>query len=271
MLQSRSLLARSRIFAAGPSVAARQAFLARRAAAAQPGLTQVACMQVATVPARQGERTNARQPWKTLMAAPLLLMLIAYAREREDSIAYCEDPGRADRIRGGYENKIRFFSPPEKAFEIFASKKLDDGELCMTYSDFLRAVTPYCHTAYFEGTDEYLKENTPEILKLVDADGDGDISFTEYVFFLVLLQANSSNLRRVFREACKDLGTSLGKDKSVPVEHASALLRKLRLKTTAGKRQQDKVKFDPRAIKASDEDFTRTNEQLVSFLFKDQE
>lgn len=30
------------------------------------------------------------------------------------------DLSRAEKIRGNYENKIRFFSPPEKVFEIFA-------------------------------------------------------------------------------------------------------------------------------------------------------
>jgi len=29
-------------------------------------------------------------------------------------IALCEEPSTADRIRGNYENKIRFFAPPEK-------------------------------------------------------------------------------------------------------------------------------------------------------------
>jgi len=49
----------------------------------------------------------------------------------------------ASRIRGNYENKIRFFSPPEKIFEVFASVKNEDGKLAMNYRDLLRAITPY--------------------------------------------------------------------------------------------------------------------------------
>ena len=79
-------------------------------------------------------------------------------------MALCEEPSREDRIRGNYENKIRFFSPPEKTYEIFATEKTEEGELRMTYKDFFRAMTPYCYTPFFEGTDEYLKTYKPEIL-----------------------------------------------------------------------------------------------------------
>lgn len=47
------------------------------------------------------------------------------------------------RIRGNYENKIRFFSPPEKMFEVFASVKGEDGKLSMNYKDLIRSITPY--------------------------------------------------------------------------------------------------------------------------------
>lgn len=79
-------------------------------------------------------------------------------------MALCEEPSREDRIRGSYENKIRFFSPPEKTYEIFATEKTEEGELRMSYKDFLRSMTPYCHTPLFEGTEEYLKNYTPDIL-----------------------------------------------------------------------------------------------------------
>jgi hypothetical protein len=60
--------------------------------------------------------------------------------------AECEDDSRSEKIRGRYENKIRFFSPPEKVFEVFASKKNEEtGQLVMTYGEFLRALTPYVY------------------------------------------------------------------------------------------------------------------------------
>jgi hypothetical protein len=44
--------------------------------------------------------------------------MLAKSREEEPAQAL----EYADRIRGNYENKIRFFSPPEKIFEVFATK-----------------------------------------------------------------------------------------------------------------------------------------------------
>ena len=70
---------------------------------------------------------------------------------------------------------------------MFASERTEQGELRMSYRDFLHAMTPFCYTNYFEGAEEYLKEHRPNILKQVDVDGDDTISFTEYFFFLVLL------------------------------------------------------------------------------------
>ena len=101
--------------------------------------------------------------------------------------AECEAPSRSDTIRGNYENKIRFFSPPEKVFEIFAHEKDENGELMMSYEDFLKTNSPYNQTVTFEGTEDYLKEHNPEFLKKVDVDNTGLISFTEYFFFTVLL------------------------------------------------------------------------------------
>lgn len=70
----------------------------------------------------------------------------------------------------------------------------------MSYKDFLIAMTPFCYSPFFEGCDDYLKEHTPGILKKVDADGDGSISFTEYFFFLMLLQIHPRKLKRVFNK-----------------------------------------------------------------------
>ena len=76
------------------------------------------------------------------------------------------DIPRPERIRGAYENKIRFYAAPEKVFEIFATEKDDQNRLIMSYSDFLKAMTPYSYTEPVDEkeTEEYLKENTPQIL-----------------------------------------------------------------------------------------------------------
>lgn len=36
---------------------------------------------------------------------------------------------------------------------------------------------------------EYLKDHVPEVMKFADSDGDGAISYTEFVFFLTIYQA----------------------------------------------------------------------------------
>ena len=89
-------------------------------------------------------------------------------------------------------------SSPEKIFEYFASVKVGSGadkQWFMTPDDFVRAITPY---SYNEGADVGLKtakhnenmdENNPlqKVLAVVDQDGDGLISFSEFIFFSTLL------------------------------------------------------------------------------------
>ena len=72
--------------------------------------------------------------------APAVLAL--YIASREEDRNLCEAT-RADRIRGNYENKIRFFASPEKVFEVFATEEDKEGEPQMSYSDFLDCLTPY--------------------------------------------------------------------------------------------------------------------------------
>lgn len=58
----------------------------------------------------------------------------------------------------------------------------------MSYNDFLQCLTPYHQGELISDEDisNYLKEHTPEILKYADVNGDGQISFTEFIFFLTL-------------------------------------------------------------------------------------
>ena len=82
-----------------------------------------------------------------------------------------------DMIRGGYQNKIRFFSPPEKCYEIFACEHAtaDGKELRLSYANFLQAVTPYSYTPFFtlDDTEAYLKRYKPKFLSKVDVNDDG--------------------------------------------------------------------------------------------------
>lgn len=187
-------------------------------------------------------------------------------QRQNESYAQCEEPSIPERTRGNYENKIRFYSPPEKTFEIFANKKSEDGgELRMSYEDFLKAMTPWCHTPFFEGTEQYLKDNEVKMLKLVDVDNDGTISFTEFFFFLVLLQIPEQKLRRMINLKYKETGGKMTRDQ------ASETLREIRKLSGAGKRSQNKAALDARLIKATDEAFMETNKAICAILFKGKE
>ena len=84
------------------------------------------------------------------LLAPMALALYMSKQQEESQPSECYNATRSEKIRGNYENKIRFFSPPEKSFEIFAGEKTEEGEMRMTYKDFLHAMTPYCYTPFFE-------------------------------------------------------------------------------------------------------------------------
>ncbi len=63
-----------------------------------------------------------------LIVAPLTMKFLIVDNKKQFIFgsritAECAEVSRQDRIRGVYENKIRFFSPPEKIFETFATVK----------------------------------------------------------------------------------------------------------------------------------------------------
>lgn len=109
----------------------------------------------------------------------------------------------ADRIRGNYENKIRFYSPPEKIYEVFATKQREDGTLTMTYADFIRALVPYNHEAIKNNgqIEQYLDwygDEIKSLLKLADPDGSQEIDFCEFLLFVAILQIPETTLARLF-------------------------------------------------------------------------
>ena len=97
------------------------------------------------------------KPRKYNFVLPFIAFNLYLAREHTKQIAADCEASTADRIRGNYENKIRFFSPPEKIFETFASQKDESGHLVMTYGDFFRALTPYNY-GEIKSNAEYLEK-----------------------------------------------------------------------------------------------------------------
>lgn len=143
------------------------------------------------------------------------------------SEAECEEAPRQDRIRGSYENKIRFFSPPEKIFETFAHSKDKEGELVMSYADFFRALTPYNFTEIKDSKAYFEKYHPEDVLKVADSNNDGVISFTEFLCFITILQLPEGFLEKEFRKLDDP-------SKGMSKEVFSRNLNRLRTKTAMG-------------------------------------
>lgn len=155
------------------------------------------------------------------MAAPILYQ--AFNKNE----AECEEAPRQDRIRGSYENKIRFFSPPEKIFETFAHSKDKDGDLVMSYADFFRALTPYNFTEIKDSKEYFEKYHPEDVLKVADSNNDGVISFPEFLCFITILQLPEGFLEKEFRKL-EDPTKGMSK------EVFSRNLNRLRSKTAMG-------------------------------------
>lgn len=131
----------------------------------------------------------------------------------------------------------------------------------MTYDDFYRANTPYNYTE-LKSPEDYMEKYKPKLMEIVDCDDNKLISFTEFFFFLTLLQINPRVLKKAFRNY---------ENKRMTKEETSRELTTLRKQTYAGKKQTDSIKLDARLVKANNEDFLKTNAQLCDQLFKDKE
>eukprot|EP00276_Gloeochaete_wittrockiana_P018732 CAMPEP_0184345596 /NCGR_PEP_ID=MMETSP1089-20130417/13977_1 /TAXON_ID=38269 ORGANISM="Gloeochaete wittrockiana, Strain SAG46.84" /NCGR_SAMPLE_ID=MMETSP1089 /ASSEMBLY_ACC=CAM_ASM_000445 /LENGTH=424 /DNA_ID=CAMNT_0026675947 /DNA_START=81 /DNA_END=1355 /DNA_ORIENTATION=- len=107
------------------------------------------------------------------------------------------------KIFGNYENRIRELSSPEKVFAYFASQE-KDGERFMTPEDFVRAITPYDPTSSNVGPgnsrgDSEVNPKSLEIFKRIDQNGDGLISFSEFIFYTTLLSIPTKYFSVAFR------------------------------------------------------------------------
>ena len=81
---------------------------------------------------------------KYFTAASMLLAPLSFRfytnQQKAKKTVLCGPAPRKDLIRGEYENKIRYFSPPEKIFETFASgitKWIIDDKKEISAEDFL--------------------------------------------------------------------------------------------------------------------------------------
>ncbi|XP_058181110.1 calcium uptake protein, mitochondrial-like isoform X1 [Rhododendron vialii] len=108
-----------------------------------------------------------------------------------------------------YEKRMRMQSPPEKVFEYFASIQTPSGEVLMTPADLMRAIVPVFSPSESNRVREgFLKgELVPgelhcapsDFFMLFDTNGDGLISFAEYIFFVTILSIPESGFSVAFK------------------------------------------------------------------------
>lgn len=129
-----------------------------------------------------------------------------------------------------YEKRLRVHSPPEKVFEYFSSVKGPGGTF-MTSLDLMRAAVPVFQPTHSnnircgslggesDGAERSpnisssLDPNTkPDFFTLFDTDGDGLISFPEYIFFITLLTLPEYEIEQTFQKFDKDGSGMLSRD-----------------------------------------------------------
>ncbi|KAI9363947.1 hypothetical protein DFJ73DRAFT_810300 [Zopfochytrium polystomum] len=139
-----------------------------------------------------------------LMPPSAIEAIEAASRTRVVECEEMEEPKRSwtDVQLGEYENKLRAFSHPQKVFNYFASQK-HGGTHYMTIYDLLRSLIPY--RSFYEisrSSSGNMRQRVPsaeEFFSMADANGDGLISFSEYVTFLTLLGVPAENWRVTFK------------------------------------------------------------------------
>jgi Ca2+-binding EF-hand superfamily protein len=105
------------------------------------------------------------------------------------------DTSISDRIKLNYAARVTTYSSPEKVFLSYASKTRD-GEKYMTMNDFIDSLCPFEKKRANKGTPSKLAKR---VFSMVDSDGDGLISFQEYIFFNALLQIPRQSIETAFR------------------------------------------------------------------------
>ncbi|KAI9090447.1 hypothetical protein DFS34DRAFT_697891 [Phlyctochytrium arcticum] len=146
------------------------------------------------------------------------------------------DNWKRDRI-GQYENRLRAFSHPWKVFHYFASVR-KQGDPYMTTQDFIRALIPY-RTYHSEESEKRRVESAEAFFALADTNGDGLISFSEYMIFLCLLGTPEFHWKISFKLFDVNGDGTVSKDEfeKIMLHHATGLGAGSRL----GSQERNKV------------------------------
>ncbi|KAI8922498.1 hypothetical protein DFJ77DRAFT_446851 [Powellomyces hirtus] len=140
-----------------------------------------------------------------------------------------EDVGKYDKWKqdkiGAYENRIRAFSHPLKVFHYFASAR-KHGQSYMTTQDFIRSLIPYrsYHTES-SATSSSRVPSAEAFFSLADTDGDGLISFSEYMIFLCLLGTPEFHWKISFKLFDVNGDGTVSKDEfeKIMIHHATSM------------------------------------------------
>ncbi|KAJ7562065.1 hypothetical protein O6H91_03G053900 [Diphasiastrum complanatum] len=126
------------------------------------------------------------------------------------------------RVFFNYERRIRARSPPEKVFEYFASVREIEGQSFMTAGDLMRAIvpvfppseSPLIREGYLAGERKpgELQCAPSEFFMLFDTNGDGLITFQEYIFLMTLLSIPENNFYATFKMFDRDGNGMIDKD-----------------------------------------------------------
>lgn len=180
------------------------------------------------------------------------LLFLAPALASQLSLA--NPPPYREKIRGVYENKIRQQAPPEKVFEVFATIK-EGKAFYMTPSDFFKSVIPYNYSE--NRKNRLLEKYRSLVFELADANRDGRISFSEYMFFVILVSTGNKLVKQLFDEH----GGALNREEFV------LMMKDAKEANSMGKQTTKANLVDPRSVSFSAQDFESSCRQLYSEFF----
>lgn len=148
-----------------------------------------------------------------------------------------EQQSLREKLIQNYENRIRNLSTPEKVFAYFASVD-KDGEALMTPEDFIRSLTPYdfphggVPSSKRNWSEVVGKIQIPAFFKFCDVNGDGLLSFAEYLFFITLLSIPEHEFRIAFKMIDADANGKIDQDEFLEV------LNVMKNRSAVGQRQR---------------------------------
>ena len=155
----------------------------------------------------------------------------------------CAKASVAQNNKGNEDNKVRFFGTPENIFKHFATCDGDDGNLEMSYQEFMKSLVPYNYNVPKDNSKYFAKHKArvEQILHIADVDKNGQISFTEFFFFVLMMQVTDRTIKADFKKHHGKMNMA----------QFSKCLTSHRKKTHFGKKLE--------MLKSTDDEFISTN------------